>query len=126
MIQTIPKQLIHKEVIKCIPKGKYLGNYMCHVNSLSYALRNPTKVESIVGVVQVFSSGDCCAHFIVKLKDGTYIDPTYGNMSGTLDSYHIPIETYSIQSFSPNRELQNLKDYIKQLQPWYKRWLCSY
>lgn len=119
MAGLIPTALKCKEIIKCTPKGKYLGNQRCHANALSYALRNPKMVCSIIGVMQIFSDDLGCAHFVVKLNDGTYHDPTYGNLSGVLDSYCIPIEEYKVDSFNPSRELQNLKDYIYSLQPWY-------
>ena len=117
----IPEQLKHKEIIKCTPKGKYIGNYKCHVNYLSYALRHPDKVKSIVGVLQVFNDSEGVAHFVLEMIDGTYYDPTYGNMSGILDSYCIPIEYYKVESFKPNRELQNLKDYLFSLRHWFYR-----
>ena len=117
----IPDQLKHKEIIKCIPKGKYIGNYKCHVNCLSYALRHPDKVKSIVGVLQVFNDSEAVAHFLLEMLDGTYYDPTYGNMSGILYSHCIPIEYHKIDSFSPNRELQNLKDYLFSLRHWFYR-----
>ena len=117
----IPEQLKHKEIIKCTPKGKYIGNYKCHVNCLSYALRHPDKVKSIVGVLQVFNDSEGVAHFILEMIDGTYYDPTYGNMSGILDSYCIPIEYYKVESFKPVRELQNLKDYLFSLRHWFYR-----
>ena len=117
----IPEQLKHKEIIKCTPKGKYIGNYKCHVNCLSYALRHPDKVKSIVGVLQVFNDSEAVAHFVLEMADGTYYDPTYGNMSGILDSHCIPIEYYKVESFKPTRELQNLKDYLFSLRHWFYR-----
>ena len=117
----VPEQLKHKEIIKCTPKGKYAGNYKCHINCLSYALRHPDKVKSIVGVLQVFYDSEGVAHFILEMADGTYYDPTYGNMSGILDSYCIPIEYYKVESFKPTRELQNLKDYLFSLRHWFYR-----
>lgn len=120
-MSNIPKCLEHKEIINCKPVGKYIGNDRCHVNCLSYALRHPKKVKCILGVAQVFNDEDCVAHFIVELIDGTFIDPTYGNMAKQLYSYCIPIERYEISTFSPNRELQNLKDYLFSIQPWYYR-----
>lgn len=122
MSAKVPLSLQHREIIKCVPKGKYIGNYKCHVNCLSYALRHPTKVKSIVGVMQVFSDNYGVAHFVLEMTDGTYFDPTYGNMSGVLDSYCIPIEYYKVDSFTPNRELTNLQNYINSLNPWYHRW----
>ena len=117
----VPEQLKHKEIIKCTPRGKYIGNYKCHVNCLSYALRHSDKVKSIVGVLQVFYDSEGVAHFILEMEDGTYYDPTYGNMSGILDSYCIPIEYYKVESFKPTRELQNLKDYLFSLRHWFYR-----
>ena len=117
----IPEPLKHREIIKCTPKGKYLGNYKCHVNCLSYALRHPDKVKSIVGVLQVFNDSEGVAHFVLEMVDGTYYDPTYGNMSGIMDSYCIPIEYYKVESFVPARELQNLKDYLFSLRHWFYR-----
>ena len=117
----VPEQLKHKEIIKCTPKGKYIGNYKCHVNCLSYALRHPDKVKSIVGVLQVFNDSEGVAHFVLEMTDGTYYDPTYGNMSGIMDSYCIPIEYYKVESFVPARELQNLKDYLFSLRHWFYR-----
>ena len=117
----IPEQLKHKEIIKCTPKGKYIGNYKCHINCLSYSLRHPDKVKSIVGVLQVFNDSEGVAHFILEMIDGTYFDPTYGNMSGILDSYCIPIEYYKVESFKPTRELQNLKNYLFSLRHWFYR-----
>ena len=117
----VPEQLKHKEIIKCTPKGKYIGNHKCHVNCLSYALRHPDKVKSIVGVLQVFNDSEGVAHFVLEMLDGTYYDPTYGNMSGIMDSYCIPIEYYKVESFIPARELQNLKDYLFSLRHWFYR-----
>ena len=117
----VPEQLKHKEIIKCTPRGKYIGNYKCHVNCLSYALRHQDKVKSIVGVLQVFYDSEGVAHFILEMVDETYYDPTYGNMSGIMDSYCIPIEYYKVESFKPVRELQNLKDYLFSLRHWLYR-----
>ena len=117
----IPEQLKHKEIIKCTPRGKYIGNYKCHINCLSYSLRHPDKVKSIVGVLQVFNDSEGVAHFVLEMVDGTYYDPTYGNMSGILDSYCIPIEYYKVESFIPARELQNLKNYLFSLRHWLYR-----
>ena len=44
----IPDKLKHREIIKCVPKGRYIGNYKCHVNCLSYAHRHPEKVVSML------------------------------------------------------------------------------
>ena len=116
---NIPKCLEHKEIINCKPVGKYIGNYKCHVNCLSYARKHPKKVKYIVGVAQVFSDNSCVAHFILELVDGTYIDPSYGNMSDLLYNYCIPIERYEVNTFNPGRELENLKEYLFSLRPWY-------
>lgn len=120
MSQIIPKQLINNKKIKCAPIGSYIGNRKCHNNSLSYALNN-TSVTAIVAVAQVFSDNTCVAHFIVKLKNGAYIDPTYGNLTGELDEYLIEIKEYSIENFDPIKELIYLKNYLFNLQPWYIR-----
>ena len=117
---SVPDQLRYKEIIKCHQAGVYIGNDRCQANALSYALRHQN-VASIIGVAQVFNNDTCVAHFIVKLNDGSYIDPTYGNLSGILDSYHIQIEEYTIGTFVPNRELTHLKNYLFSLLPWYKR-----
>ena len=55
------------------------------------------------------------------MVDGTYHDPTYGNMSGIMDSYCIAIEYYKVESFNPARELQYLKDYLFSLRHWFYR-----
>ena len=120
MSAIMPAQLKHREIIKCVPKGKYLGNNRCHVNCLSYALKHKN-IKYIHGVAQVFKDQEICAHFIIGLIDGSFFDPTYGNMSNVLYSYCISIEKYEISSFDPNRELQNLKNYLFNLQPWYYR-----
>lgn len=117
----VPEQLKHKEIIKCTSRGKCIGNYKCHINCLSYSLRHPDKVKSIVGVLQVFNDSEGVAHFVLEMVDGTYYDPTYGNMSGIMDSYCIPIEYYKVESFKPNKELQNLKDYLFSLRHWLYR-----
>lgn len=115
MRNSVPPQLQHKEIIKCVPKGKYIGNYRCHVNCLSYARNHPKRVKHIVGVAQVFNDDTCVAHFVLELTNGAYFDPTYGNMSGTLDSYLIPIERYTVDTFNPDRELTYLKNYLFSL-----------
>jgi len=114
------KSLAHREIIKCIPKGKYRGNQRCHVNSLEYARRHPEQVKSIVGVIQVFDGNDAYCHFIVELLDGNYIDPSYGIMVDQY-SYNIPIEYYKVSGFHAERDLQMLKEYAHTLLPWYKR-----
>lgn len=121
-MNIVPKALEHREIIKCKPIGKYLGNYKCHANCLSYALRKQN-VDKILGVAQVFNDQTCVAHFIVRLTNGTYIDPTYGNLTDILYSHNIIIEEYEVNTFNPNRELQNLKDYLFSLRPWYYRLL---
>lgn len=112
--------LSYKEVITPKAEGRFLGNYKCHVNCLSYYKLYEGEVKSIVGCLQVFSDNETAAHFIVELKDGSFIDPTYGNMV-ELYSYCIPIEKYDPTKFSPNRELSNLKAYFHGLLPWYLR-----
>lgn len=121
MSDKIPKQLEHKEIVKCTPKGKYVGNNRCHANCLSYALRHPEKVQTVIGVAQVFGDNTTCAHFILKLVDGSYFDPTYGNMSEVLYSHNVVIEEYKVEGFNPNRELQGLKDYLFSMRSWIYR-----
>ena len=72
----------------------------------------------VIGNIYVAQIAYGKLRFILKMDDGTYFDPTYGNMSGILDSYHIPIEEYKIDNFSPNRELTNLQKYLYNLNPW--------
>lgn len=122
MSAIMPNQLKHKEIIKCIPKGKYIGNRNCHCNCLSYAIKH-NNVKFIHGVAQVFHNDEVCAHFILELNDGPYIDPTYGNLTSIQYKYCIPIEKYEISTFNPDRELQNLKDYIYSMQPFHYRLL---
>lgn len=112
--------LSYKEVITPKAQGYFIGNYKCHVNCLSYYTEHKEDVKSIVGCLQVFSDNDTAAHFILELNDGSFIDPTYGNMID-LYSYCIPIEKYDPTKFSPNRELSNLKAYFHGLLPWYLR-----
>lgn len=115
-------KLAYREVIK--PESismPYIGNYHCHINCISYYKQNKEKVKAIVGGLQVFSDDNyTCGHFIIELQDGSFIDPTYGNMP-ELYSYIIPIESYKPENFVPNRELQYLKNYIHSLLPWYRR-----
>jgi len=116
----------HIDAVYPIDKGKYLGNYKCHCNSLSYALRHPNDVKCILGCLQVFSDQTGVAHFVVKLYDGTIIDPTYGNLATTQYSYLLPLQEYKINSFSPNRELINLKKYLFNQLPWHRRLFSSH
>ena len=114
-------KLSYREVVKPEPINMpYIGNNACHINCVSYYKKSREKVKHIVGCLQVFSDDYTCAHFIIELKDGSFIDPTYGNMP-ELYSYVIPIERYKPENFVPNRELQYLKNYIHSLLPWYKR-----
>ena len=108
----------HKDTVKAINKGEYLGNQQCHVNSLSYALSHK-KANKILGCVQVFGDDSTVAHFVVLLANGKIIDPTYGRMASRMYSYLVIIEEYEISNFSPTRELTNLKDYMYGLLPWY-------
>ncbi len=121
MIAVKDLKLAHREIIKPINKGRFIGNYQCHVNSLSYAKRNIDKCSKILGCAQVFSDGGVVAHFVVKLKNGDIIDPTYGNVSENMYSYLIVIESYNIDTFKPTRELTELKLYLYSRLPWYKK-----
>lgn len=107
--ERILKKFKHNKKVKIKSKKslEFIGNYKCHLNSLSYALKHKNKVECIVGGVQVFT--DCAvAHFVVKMKDGTYIDATYGNMAGMYECF-IVVETYKIKDFAPLDALMNMK-----------------
>lgn len=120
-MNTVPKALDHKEFFRCTPSGPFIGNNKCHYNCLSWALRNKERAKCIVGVGQVFKDGTMVAHFVVELNDGTFIDPSMGNLSSSYDDYLILIEKYNIDTFHPNRELANLKDYFFSLRSfWYR------
>jgi len=96
-----------KVKVKSKKSIEFIGNYKCHLNSLSYAMKYTGKVKCIVGGVQVFT--DCVvAHFVVKLKDGTFVDPTYGNMSEMYESF-IVVKKYKIKDFEPLDALMNMK-----------------
>lgn len=69
--------LSYREVITPKAEGKFIGNYKCHVNCLSYYKLYKGKVKNIVGCLQVFDDNETAAHFIVELKDGSFIDPTW-------------------------------------------------
>lgn len=125
MSDKIPDQLKRKETIKCVPSGRYMGNYKCHVNCLSYAKMYPRNIDSIIGVAQVYNDDTCCAHFILKMKDNTYFDPTYGNMADTLYKYNIFIERYEVSRFNPNRELQNLKEHLYSMRSFWHKMIYS-
>ena len=122
--EKIVEILSYKQTLKPLDKGTYIGNYKCHFNSLSYAL-SKRGVSCIVGGVQVFYDGTGVAHFIVKLNNGTYIDPTFGNVTSKAYSHFIPLEEYNIKTFKPNRELLNLKFYLYSLLPWYLKLFVS-
>lgn len=100
--------LSYKEVITPKAEGRFLGNYKCHVNCLSYYKLYKGKVKNIVGCLQVFDDNETAAHFIVELKDGSFIDPTWGNMV-ELYSYCIPIEKYDQLSLVLTESYQTLK-----------------
>ena len=108
-----------------INKGKFMGNYKCHVNSLSYALKHSKNVKCIVGCLQVFNDSSGVAHFVVKLNNGDLIDPTYGRVSSTMYAYLLPLQEYEVTTFSPNRELTNLKDHLHNQLPWLHRMFTS-
>jgi len=108
----ILKKFKHNKKVKLKAKKniQYIGNFKCHTNSLSYAVKHKSKVKCIVGGLQVFT--DCVvAHFIVKMKDGTYIDPTYGNMIGMYESF-IEVKKYTIKEFAPTDDLMDMKRII--------------
>lgn len=118
----VPQRIKNNATIKCETSDLlYVGNKRCHMNCLSYYRANTQIVDKIIGVAQVFDDGKCVAHFVIKLKNGNYIDPTHGNISGLYDSL-IPLKEYKPESFNPYYELTSLKDYIFEMNPWYYRW----
>ena len=117
---TVYNKLKHLEIINVESKLNFLGNYKCHMNCLNYARKHKSVVK-IVGVAQVFNDNGIVAHFIVKLKNGTYLDPSYGRLSSIGYQYNIKIEEYNVETFNPSRELSNLKEYLFYKLPWYVR-----
>lgn len=111
------EKLKYEEIVRAEDMGKYIGNYKWQINILSYALRHKDKVESIISCAQVFHNSDMVAHFVVKLKNGKYIDPTYGSVSSVMYNYLIPIQSYKVDTFMPNREPGNLQEYMRGLLP---------
>lgn len=121
-MERVVNKFSHKEVISPIDtKSCFIGNYKCHFNVLSYYFMNKNKVKSIVGGIQVFEDKQGVAHFIVELKDGTHIDPTFGNVTSFSYRYFIPIERYKPDTFNPNRELTNLEHYLHRQLPFWLR-----
>lgn len=111
----------HYEISKAEDRLDYIGNYKCHNNSLNYALKKPHKVDKILGCLQIFNDSTSVVHFVVRLNDGTILDPTYGRISSVAYSHLIVIQEYNIKGFHPNRELTNLKKYMYNQLPWYLR-----
>lgn len=93
--------------VKPMVNTLFLGNSKCHINALSYAKKHPKKVAYIVGGCQVWSNM-IVAHFIIELKDGTYVDPTYGNMTKLFESFLI-MRRYEKDEFLPEEGLYKLK-----------------
>ena len=122
----ILEKLQHRSIINAVDRLNYLGNYKCHNNSLNYALKYPEKVKAILGCAQVFNDDGVAAHFVVKLKNGTIVDPTFGRLTSVAYSYLIQIESYTITEFKPERELVNLKKHLFSLAPWYARLFSSW
>lgn len=88
-------------------EGPSIMNRKCHWNCVNYAKQHP-EVDYIVGVVQEWQ-GLLCAHFICKLSDGTYVDPTYASL-GSMGNYYLVYEKNNFDS--PNEELGWLKKYL--------------
>jgi len=80
------------------------------------------KVTHIVFVIQEFEEA-FIAHFIVKLSNGTYIDPTYGNITTCLDLHKV--HEYKTTNFKAVKALLCGKDYIYNLLPWYLKLFTS-
>lgn len=106
-------------------KLNFIGNYKCHLNCLSYALKHSKKVKNIVSGIQMFDD-DAVAHFIIELKNGKYIDITYGNVAYALYSDFIIVKKYNdFSNFNAGRELDNMKEYIYNMLPFYLKLLTN-
>ncbi len=66
----------------------YIGNQRCHFNCLSYFRLNRSEVKHICAVLQRFNR-NVVLHYIIELKNGVFIDPTYGNITDACTSYHL-------------------------------------
>ena len=114
----LKKKLKNKKRVKPIPEKEILliCNYKCHLNCLSYAIKHRKAVKHIVGGIQVIDN-QYIAHFIVKLKNGNYVDPTYGNVVDRGYDEFIPLKKYSITDFQPAKALPAIKKQIHSYLP---------
>jgi len=121
-VKHIKKKIAKKDIIYPAPLDDliYIGNYKCHLNALSYTVANIKTVKAIIGGIQLFSD-DVVAHFIVQLNDGTYIDPTYGNLADILFNGFIEVKRYEnhkdTKPFEPTKELMKMKKHIYKIIP---------
>jgi hypothetical protein len=121
-VDVIKRKIRFEEKAPVVSKDNLIfkGNYKCHLNCLSYAVKHSEKVKSIVGGVQVFSD-DVVAHFIIELNTGEFIDVTYGNLAYLLYEDFVIVERYDWQQFDAGQELMNMKDHIYYMLPLYLR-----
>lgn len=121
-VKVIMKKIRLEETADVVSKDNltYKGNYKCHLNCLSYAVKHSKKVKSIVGGIQIFSD-DTVAHFIIELNTGEFIDVTYGNLAYSLYNDFVIVKRYDWQEFNAGQELANIKEHIYELLPFYLR-----
>lgn len=121
-VAHIKKKIKMKTVVHPTPKEnmEYIGNFKCHLNCLSYAIKHTKKVKSIVGGLQLFED-DVVAHFMIELKDGTFICPSYGNLSDISFNGFVIVKRWmnhkNTKAFEPYTELMNMKEYIYEMLP---------
>jgi hypothetical protein len=100
--KALDKEFYNIPYLDVTPKGKYIGNRHCHINSLSYALRHK-KAKYILLCAQEFSN-QWVAHCVVEMEDGTVIDPTYGNMVEDYIGLKM-LRKHTIDGFEPRDRL---------------------
>lgn len=125
-VEAIKRKIKFEETADVVSKDnlKYIGNYKCHLNSLSYAVKHSEKVKSIVGGIQIFSD-DVVAHFIIELNTGEYIDVTYGNLAYALYEDFVIVKKWNWQEFNAGGELMSMKQYIYDLLPFHLKILTN-
>lgn len=119
--KNVIAKFAYREICNPIDEGDYLGNQKCHANCLNYALKHPENVDKILGCMQVFAEDEAYTHFVVRLKDGRIIDPTYGRLASKSGFYLIVIEEYNVDGFVPDRELDNLKKFFYSHHTWWQK-----
>ena len=125
-VEAIKRKIKYEETADVVSKDnlRFIGNYKCHLNSLSYAVKHSEKVKSIVGGIQIFSD-DLVAHFIIELNTGEYIDVTYGNLAYTLYEDFVIVKKWHWQEFNAGLELMNMKEHIYDLLPFHLKLLTN-